>query len=220
VKVLTYIRKNLGSIIIALILSTILWVFVENQQNPEVLGLLPDEIAVQVANIPPDLVVVSDLPSVIARIAAPRDVWERLGRDALRVTVDLSNANEGFGEYPIAARARELRVRVLEVSPSRVPVRLERVGQKTIPVRVSIAEEPPLGFSLESPKVTPTDITVKGPQSLVDRVAIAFVEVKLGNARSSFSKFLEPTVKDDRGSEIKDKNLVYIPGTSIRRGCS
>src|SRR6185369_11863113 len=61
-------------------------------------------------------------------------------------------------------------VRILDIEPARVPVRLELVKRVKIPVTLAPMGEPREGFKIQSLKSMPEKVQVSGPASIVDRL--------------------------------------------------
>jgi YbbR domain-containing protein len=61
-------------------------------------------------------------------------------------------------------------VRILDIEPSRIPVRLERVKRVSVPVTLAPVGEPRDGYKVQALKATPEKVQVSGPASLVDRL--------------------------------------------------
>ena len=61
-------------------------------------------------------------------------------------------------------------VRILDIEPSRIPIRLERVERATVPVTLAPTGEPREGYKVEALKANPEKVAVSGPLSLVDHL--------------------------------------------------
>ena len=60
-----------------------------------------------------------------------------------------------------------LGVKLQEIQPSRIVVRLEAVEEKEVPVKVETQGEPAEGFEIYSETVAPTRVRVRGPSSYI-----------------------------------------------------
>ena len=61
-------------------------------------------------------------------------------------------------------------VRILDIEPSRVPVRLEHVRRTSLPITLAPTGEPRDGFKVQALTATPEKVLVSGPASIVDRL--------------------------------------------------
>lgn len=80
-------------------------------------------------------------------------------------------------------------VRILDVEPSRVPVRLEEIRRATVPVRLIRAGELPDGYKVETVRLTPSNVVVTGPASVVEALqAIETEPLDLGGTTAPVSR--------------------------------
>lgn len=201
------LRHNMGMGVLALGLSTSIWVFITNEQNPPRTNILPFHITVQPVNVPSDLDVLPTIEPVVVRVTAPSDLWSGFTESSFEATVDLTGAQQGSIRKPVSVKARDARARVLEVIPSQVEVQLDKLLRRTVPVQVNIRQGPPLGFGTEQPRPELQQVAVLGPEQLVTAVDAAVADVNLsgfrGDVRQSFS--LEP--RSARGYDISGVRL-------------
>jgi YbbR domain-containing protein len=81
-----------------------------------------------------------------------------------------------------------LGVRIDEITPSRMAVRLEGVEEKEIPVQVQTTGRLPDGFEVYSQTVNPQRIRVRGPVSLTKSISeIATEKIDLSDHRNDFT---------------------------------
>jgi YbbR domain-containing protein len=172
-------RINFGLAILAIIVSLALWVLVVSDQNPERTDTPDLLIPVEITNVPPGLAVMNTLDPVRFRIRAPRDRWDGLQVASFRASVDLSQMRPGIQQVPIRAEASDPQVRVLEVMPQTVSVRIDEIQDRTVPVRVNLMGNVPFGYVYGTPRVEPEVVTVTGPASLVQTVEMTSVDVRV-----------------------------------------
>ncbi len=200
-------RINFGLVALALLLSTSLWVLVVNDQNPERTDTSDFAIPVEVAKVPPGLVVMSSLEPVRFKIRAPKDKWNSLRTTSFRAYVDLSHQGPGIQAVSVIAESSDPQIRVLEVVPSTVSVRLEEIQERTIPVKVNLVGNVPFGYVYRTPKVDPEVVVASGPASLLQSVQTASVEVRLEGITVEIDSAFHPTAIDSTGSPVRNIQL-------------
>lgn len=109
--------------------------------------------------------------NVMIRIAGDDEkIDELLGTD-VRVTADLTQLEPGDRVQQLTPQnvsiALPQGVRLEDIQPSRIAVKLEAVLQKDIPVRAATVGEPASGYEVYSTTVNPTRIRVSGPESVI-----------------------------------------------------
>ncbi len=191
--------------VIALVLAFVLWTMVQAEANPERQDVTAFTIPVEVVNARAGLQVTSDPPPVRIALRAPENVWRRLGPQSFRATADASQANAGLNDLPV--RIEKLDPDVLgtpSALPPTVPVRLEQVEQKLVPVRVDIAGTVPFGYSFAPPVVKPDSVTVSGPASVLQRVVAAVVDLRLEGVTVTINSTYAPRPVDAQSNEVRN----------------
>lgn len=154
---LTNIRLKL----LALAFATALWFFVAGQSNTEVGFLVP----IGFKGIPKDLVIAGTPPSEIeVRVVGPKLFINNLSPSQITPELDLSAAKEGLNTYRLQSKdiAAPIGVEVLRIRPSSVDIRMERLMNVVLPVRVKLNGRPAEGFRITDVSVSPKTINASG----------------------------------------------------------
>jgi len=223
---------NLGSIVLAFVLASVIWVVAAREENPITDGQFSDPIPIEVTT--PSLGTKLWDPideSVVVTIRAPKSSWDNLRRQSFRATADVSSLEPGLHDVDVVVQCSDPEVKILEKSPTKVSVRLERLAEKVVPVRVDILDTPPFGYYRPMPATaSPAIVHVSGFASLVEQVAEAVVEVSVGGAKKSLEIRRVPELRDaqhlpvDTGRdpyhrlEIQPGNVVVKVPIEQRRG--
>ncbi|MBI2939739.1 MAG: hypothetical protein HYY04_04810 [Chloroflexi bacterium] len=203
---LSFLRRNLAWMLLAVLLSTGLWLAVVLEQNPEV-PVSFASVPIQVKGIPTGLALANEIPTTRIWLIAPQDVGPQLRPDRLRVEIDASKAGPGIQEVPVTVAVLDSRARLDRAEPSTVPLRLEAIRKKEVPVRVNLAGSVAFGFAARPPRVTPPTVTVHGPQGAVDQVAAVVVSTSLEGLRSSLSQGFAPVPATTAGTPVERVTL-------------
>jgi len=201
-EVLRPILDHLGTMILALTLAMVVWVVAINEESRE--SFLPEGIPIEVVNRPEGLILVGGVEEQVrVRIRAPEDTWKYLDANSFRAFIDLKGLESGLHEVDVKVEVGNPQVRIMEKDPAKVTVRLEESKEKEVEVRVNVLDSPPLGYTLKSPTVAPRKVTVSGPQTAVDQVTEAMVEVWLRGAKATIEGEFEVSPRDAQGDLIK-----------------
>ncbi len=209
-------RYNWGIAILSIALAASLWVFVTDQDDPEVTGTVPGSIPVECVNIPlgkaaaPPCI---ETKSVTVRVRGPESVVNDLTAEDFRATADLADATADNVSVPVRIESTEPRVDVLEVSPSQITVRLEDVTFRTVPVRTKLVGTPPRGFETSQITASPEAAIITGPESLVNLVEAVEADLNLTGERISFDQTLLLQARDDQGGNVQGINIE--PGSAV-----
>jgi YbbR domain-containing protein len=164
-------RRNLLSKLFAGLFAFMLWFFVNAGKRETQVFQFP----VELANVPGGAVLVNPqrIDSVAVRLNGPAPLLASLDARRAPIVLDLSSLEPG-SEARLKVRDDLIRVprgvRILDVEPSRVPVRLEPVAKATVPVHLAQMGVPPAGYRIESTTIAPAKVTITGPATVVQSV--------------------------------------------------
>jgi YbbR domain-containing protein len=74
-----------------------------------------------------------------------------------------------------------------------------------------VLDEPPLGYEMKPPQVTPSTVNVTGPQNEIERVNDATVEVALRGAKTTVERQASVNLYDAQGNQVQ--GLTIEPST-------
>lgn len=204
--------RNIILFVLALSLSTLVWVVAQVEQNPETRDAISG-VPVQVRNTPRGLELSHiDQTTVSLYVSAPQNVWSRLDARSFNAWVDLTGLGAGSHDVEINVSSNERYARVLRPTPMRLNVQLESLDQKVVPITINILDNPPSGFSLGNAVVTPTQVLISGRHSVVEQITEAAALVRVEGARTDFTRIARPVLRDGRGSEVRDQ-VTITPDT-------
>ncbi len=182
---LRWLKNNLGSLLLAFVMSLLVWVSAVSAADPTEEGVFPSPVPIQIQGLAQDLTIVGSPPATAqVTLRAPRSVWAQLTLDHIHLVADLSGLTAGTHQVPLDARVDLRPARVVALEPASLTVTLEALGRRSVPVRVRALGTPAVGYRAQTPEVTPTQVTVVGPSSLVARVAQVLAEVNLTGLRA------------------------------------
>jgi YbbR domain-containing protein len=207
---------NLWRLGAALALAIGLWVYTTNLENPEA-SASRDSVTVEARKMADDLIMTSELGNVTVRLTAPQSSLDRLQvGNGFKAYVDLSGLGVGTHRVEVKVESN-LPISSYSVAPQDVVVNLDKKGQRTLPVEVKVTDVPPFGYEAKQPRTTPAEITVTGPETAVQGVSKAVINVSAQGQQSTFTVNARPQLLDSSGVEITgltvtpDKVEVAVP---------
>jgi len=195
------VRENTGLAALSVVLAFGLWIFVTDTENPTNVRVVPEDIPVQAIHVPADVALADVLPPVRARVRVADNVFESLSAADFEATVDLQGLT--VGTYDLAVQVRPLTsrggLRVDDVLPQRITVRLSEQISKSVPVSIDTQGSPPSGYTTGSPQTKQTTTLVSGPQDKVDQVTQAVAVLNVNGRTEPVDQAVRLVPRDSRG---------------------
>jgi YbbR domain-containing protein len=209
---------SLGRFVVAVALAVMVWGYVIVTQYPE-LTLPPQEVTLGEPIPPPaDLEVVPSESQVNSSVriilSGPSDTVKAVTISQIQPYLDLSQCRVGTCLPKVQLKQPLPQYVNWKADPATVPVVLEARASKTLPVEVIRGSDVNPDYTLEGDlTASPTEVTVTGRQSLIDRIAKAQVTVNLTGRVGAFRLAQSVGLVDTRGQAIPDTSLTITPST-------
>ncbi len=208
-------RRSLTSILlnskfVSVLLAVFLWVYVVGVRGPDTTKSI--EAQVMALNVPQGYVVVGSLPTASVTLRGPMNTLWNLTSGYVTPTVDLRGRTGGSFITSVQAQVVGLTgVTVESVDPHDINVQLEELQTVTVPVHAEVSGTLPENLVLGVLRVEPASIEVSGPESLVNQVKEAALEVtldKVGTATAGSLTIAGDIVAYDTRGHVVDGVLL------------
>ncbi len=162
--------SNAGLKVLALFLAFVVW-FVVSAPRRESVSERTLPVPLSIIGMPAQLMITTTVPDTVnVRLRGRISVIRSLSSQNLAVTIDMRNWAQP-GEAVITIRAQAINapegVEVVSVDPNKVRFRLEQVRQRVVSIRPFLVGDPPKGYTVGDPAVTPDQALVSGPVSQI-----------------------------------------------------
>ena len=172
----------------ALALALLFWYAYRTEQ----LSIRFVTVPLQFQNLPGDRVLSGDVPGTITvQLEAPEAMARGLTPDRIDAEIDLSNVELGTQEIRVDPERVRIPagVRLLSITPTAIPLTVERRVRKTLPLEPRVRGAPGAGFVIAEVRLLPTQITVEGPESEVERTTKAITDwIEVRGQTSTFQE--------------------------------
>ena len=201
-----YPFRHLGLKIMALALSTLLWLIVAGDHLVERSMRVPLEFR----NIPPALEIVGDPPTAVdVRLRGSSALLGRLEPRDIVAVLDLGTARPGSRMFHL--RTDEVRtpygVEVAQVVPGTLALDLEKSGTRTVPIVPALDGEPAPGFVIGRVTSDPATVEVAGPESRLKQLTGATTEpVELTGSRARVRDVVTVGISDSSVRLVHTQN--------------
>jgi YbbR domain-containing protein len=173
--------------LLSLVFALVLWFFVMGEQKLEV-GYV---VQLELKNVPPGMMVANEVPSLVdVRVSGPRTLLTNLRPKDISLSVDLRDLQPGLTSFKRLEERLNIpsALKVTRLSPSFVDVKLERVKEKSVPIRAVLSGTPAEGCKIGAVQISPNQVVVEGAESeLKDINEVVTEEVDVEGVKESFT---------------------------------
>lgn len=203
---LDLIKRNLNLKLLSIALAIFLWFYVRSiAPNPFPEGTIEAsyKVDLEIQNLAPDLVVAESPPTVLVTVRGGRREVESLKPGHFKAFVDLEKMREGsYRGVPVQV-SKPADLREMSVTPSKVTLTLDTVGERVVPVAGELEGKPQEGFYAGEPKFLPAEVKVKGPSSLLRELKAARAVIRVEGATMDLVQQVPVQVIDRQGNPLE-----------------
>lgn len=205
-----WLATNLRTFLWALAMALAVWVAAVVAADPDEVRQYPNPIPVEVIGQDPGLVITGNIPNQVElTLRAPSSVWQSLlaEEDSIRAILDLSGLSSGEHTLNIQVQISIRPVRIISVTPQTATVKLEALSSQAFPVDLNVTGEPAIGYLAGDPDMLPEEITISGPQSLVEQVEQVRATINLSGVRESVEQTVTVQPVDENNQIVSGLGL-------------
>ena len=202
---LRFLAQDLPLKAVALGVAAVLWVTVAQAAGREVTVEFDGRIPVERPEVPEGHVLRGALGDVAVKLRGTPAALAAISRESLRATIDISVLAATRGEpqeAPVRVTVASDAVKVVDATPASVPVRVEKLTTRRLPVQARFANEAPRGFTPGDAKIAPAEVTLTGPDSAVAAVAAVYATVRFGDVGLDLVQAAQATAVDKDGAPV------------------
>ena len=200
------LSRNTGQKIISLLFAILFWLYVMDQVNPEMVKDL-ENLRVELLNTPnitqSGLMIMNEQDYFVnVKIRGRRNDLFDITNEDVRVTADLSGYGKGDISVPLETRTFNGNFNIVDLSQKDIKMFLDSVVEISKPVNLDIVGNPENGYVKGVLEFEPEEISVRGPESFVNQVAMVYGEMKLDGSTADLSKEIPVKPVDNDGNVV------------------
>lgn len=203
--ILNFFRRNLPEKCLALIVAIGCWIFVMNDQNPQIENTYT--VPISIANAPDGYQISQDQEKVKIRVRAPRSLFMSVDETDFKAYVDLNGVEAGVHELQVQT-VLPSGFELVATSPTKISVNVDKIEQKEVPVRLNLSGVPGDGKVVASIKQSLQNVTVEGPISLLNQVTSVIGYIGVNGNTENFNVTVPLIAVNDKDKEIEGVKLV------------
>ena len=191
--------KNLGLKFAALVLACVVWFIVSGPRREQTRQRMVTA-SLSLVGLTPDLVITTDVRSSVAvRVKGRISDLRSLASQSLEASADLSLISKA-GDIVITLRPQNINVpediEVVDIVPNKVRFSIEKLGQRTVPIRPFLVGAPPLGYLVGQAVASPERALIAGPMSQIMKLSEVATERIIMTGRTATFVQNVPVVSD------------------------
>lgn len=204
-RILRWLAKNLGSLVMAFILAVIVWVSAVIASDPNEEQILNRPVQIEIVGQQSNLQIMGSISRNLTLVLrAPASVWSTLNNDpqSVRAWIDLSTLGSGTHDVFVQVQISPPLVRIVSQDPQKLSITLDSIATQTFPVNLVVRGNPPVGYQAQTPQINPTEVSVTGPESVIRNVREVRVTLDITNANQSIMREEAPQFLDAQGNAL------------------
>ena len=202
---ISFFRKNLPEKCLALVVAIGCWIFVMNDQNPQIENTYT--VPISITNAPEGYQISKDVENVKMRVRAPRSLFSNIDETNFKAYVDLNGVDSGMQELQIQT-VLPSGFELVSLGPTKITLNVDKIEQKQVPVRLNLSGIPGDGKVVASVDQSLQDITVEGPVSILNQVTAAVGYIGVNGNTENFSVTVPLIAVNDKDQEIEGIHLL------------
>ncbi len=200
-----WLATNIRTILLAFILAVAVWISAVTAADPDEIRS-PIEVPLEIVGQDPSLIITSEIPATVkVTLRAPRSVWDRVTaqENSIRAILDISTLSAGEHKKDIQIQIAARPMQLVLSDPASVPVTLERLATRALPIDLSLSGQPAVGYQAADPQTDATEVVISGPESLVERVQRARILLSFSGTRESIDQALPVLALDAQNAVVE-----------------
>lgn len=204
---LNWLRSNLVSLLLALLLALTVWIVASLEENPSEENDFSTPIPIEIVGLAPGLEITNDYTDTTRiRLRAQQETWNQLSSEDITAVADLSGYEPGVYTVEIDVEIDAPAI-LVNRSPEHIRIEIEARHEREMPVQLVTRGQLPIGFESGTPVITPPSVTVEGPRSRVDRISEVRAEISIEGRAVSFTRDVPVVALDSQGNPVSGVTL-------------
>ena len=210
-----------GRLLLSLGLAIILWGFVTISRDPEQSRTFAS-IPVATDSIADNLTLITEIAPINVTVSGPKSTIEDLVSTQISASLDLAGIEQP-GTYSVKVVApKPDEVWEISTNPKTMNVVVELLDTRGFPIKASYVSSDQSEQQVQSFEPSVSEVTVTGPQSLIERIEAVVLPVDLDGQTGRFTGSYTPLAQDVNGETIAgvtiNPNVISATTTVSSRG--
>ena len=199
------VQRNLPAKIIALVVAVVLWLFVMNEQNPQIEGSFT--VAVELRNVPEGYKITQSEKSVKLKVRGARSFFVSAEPEGFKAYADLDGLDSGEHEVKVKAVLPQ-GFELVDAQPETVSVTLDKIVRRSVRIDLIVTGSASAGYTVGKISQSANTTVIEGPESRIAEVDRVIGYVGLSGNRDDFTLQVPLTPINSDGKAVDDVELL------------
>jgi len=215
-KVKNFFTTDIPIKLLSLFLAVVLWIYVVILLNPEtdvIISDIPVTFADSLALTNSNYVMMNEKQHTIElKLRGKRSILTGVNKNNISAYVDLAGYEKtGAFSLPLRIVLPFDQITVLEKKPYNINVTIDKIITRKFTISAALNGEPKDNFVAYPPTTSQNIIEVKGPQTIVESIDKAIVQLNVASAVEDVIDLQKIKLINSDGNEITNKLLTTSP---------
>jgi hypothetical protein len=195
-----------GGLLLTFVLVSVFWGLYAGRE----FSLISIKAPVYYQDIPKDLQLrKASAEEVEVQVSGRRGLMNSLDPQHVRAFLSLADIGAGEHDFPLKAENIVLApgLEVKRITPSSITVEMERILEITVQVKVDLGGTPPEGYELDTMRVKPDAVRVRGPATVlagVSSIRTRPIDLQALRVRDGQATVEAPLIMDSPSIELRE----------------
>ncbi|SCZ81664.1 CdaR family protein [Acidaminobacter hydrogenoformans] len=204
-------QRNIAPKILSILFAVVFWLYVMDQVNPEMVKTIPD-VKVEMLNLESvqneGMVIMGDKEFYVdVKLKGRRSEVIKVTANDLLITADLEGFQKGTNNIMLNSKIFVSNVAIESLSMNSIKISLDRIVEVAKSVKIEYVGTLAENYTTGDLSVTPQEITVKGPESLVNNISSIRGQLDLTEVSNQLAKEIPVTPVDLDGNVVNGVEL-------------
>jgi YbbR domain-containing protein len=205
------LNHNTGTKIFSLVLAILFWVFVMDQVDPEITKVI-ESVPVQLINQQEldqnDLIIMDQYDYFVnVEITGRRNNVLNTSKSSIYLWADVRNVKKGSNVLQINKTINSEAVTIQTLIPNEIVLSIDQIVSIPKPVKVTVSGTYPESLYQSGMTISPEEVKVTGPESVVNQVAYLGGTLNVSNIDSDTTKEISLVPYDNDGEMVSGVTL-------------
>lgn len=196
-------KENMPARLMSLLIACMLWVYVTMDKNPTIERGY--DVHLNQLNIPSTMTVYNAPDTIRVRLRGPRTILSDKTGSEITASVDLKNVVRGQQKLPVQVRTRV--GEVIAVIPKEVPLYVDVLDHKTVPVNTRMIGAAREDMALGNITIEPNNVEIRGAANQIAKISRVIAPVDVTDKDGNFESESNLVAINDDGYDVPDMTI-------------